>query len=281
MNIDFISWIDKRWFVALAVIVIAWIAQHFGGLLLKKLIGKTVRSTTLNKLTPEDVRKRQNTLISVLTVTWRIVVYTIAGFSLFRLAFPSIDLTPLLASAGVLSIVIGFGAQSIVKDFLAGIFIIAENQYRVGDVVDIDGAAGVVERITLRCTVVRDIDGNVHYLSNGNIMHPINKTMDYSKAYFTVAVHPDSDVDEVVRVINEVGASLAQEGKWKDKIIEPPQFMNLGAFNDIALEVNVVGTTKPGTQWSVSSEMKKRLIAEFARQGIELSQYSTFSVPKR
>lgn len=281
MNIDFSLVTRSNWFLAVIIVLVAWLAQHFGSLLLKSLIRRAVRSTPLHKLAPEDVRKRQDTLISVLVVTWRIVIYISAGFALFRLFFPAIDLTPALASAGVLGIVIGFGAQSIVKDFLAGIFIIIENQYRVGDVVDIDGASGVVERITLRCTVVRDIDGNVHYLSNGNILHPINKTMDYSKAYFTVAVHPETDVDNLVNIINAVGEKLANDEKWQDKIIEAPQFMNLGAFNDVALEVNVVGKTLPGTQWSVSSEMKKRLIRKLASEGIELAQYSTFSVPKR
>ncbi|HEX6258671.1 MAG TPA: mechanosensitive ion channel domain-containing protein, partial [Candidatus Saccharimonadales bacterium] len=178
-------------------------------------------------------------------------------------------------------IALGFGAQSIVKDFLAGIFIIIENQYRVGDVVDIDGAAGVVERITLRCTIVRDIDGNVHYLANGNIMHPINKTMDYSKSYFTIAVHPETDIDTLVSVIDSVGKSLAKEAKWSEKIIEPPKFANLGAFNDIALEINIVGKTQPAAQWAVSSEMKKRLIKALAKEGIELSQYSAITLPAK
>ena len=282
MNIaSVIGWIDKNWVLAVIVVLVAWLAQHFGGMIITKLVRRVVRSTPLHKLRPDDVRKRQDTLVSVLEVAWRIIVYITAGFTLFRLLFPAIDLTPLVASAGIIGIALGFGAQSIVKDFLAGIFILVENQYRVGDVVEIDGASGVVERITLRCTVVRDIDGNVHYLANGNILHPINKTMDYSKSYFTIAVHPEADVDVLVAVINSVGDELASDEKWSSKIIEPPHFTNLGAFNDIALEVNIVGKTQPAAQWSVSSEMKKRLIKELAKQGIELSQYSTIALPKR
>lgn len=261
------------------LIVGAWLAQHFGGVIITTAVRQSIHSTRLRRISKDDLRKRQDTLISVLQVVWKIIIVVTVFVTLFRMLLPTVDLTPLFASAGIAGIALGFGAQSLVKDFLAGIFILVENQYRVGDIVDLEGAAGTVERITLRCTILRDINGNVHYMPNGNIMHAINKTMDFGKVNFTLAVHPDTDVDKLTAVINAVGNKMAKHKEWHDKIIEPPRFLNLGAFNDIGLEVNITGKTQPAAQWSVTSELKKRLITELAAQNIELSQYSAITLP--
>lgn len=267
------------WTQAAIVVLIALLVQLFGDMIITNIVRRMVRSTPLQRMTAEDERKREDTLIGVISVILRILISITALYILIRMLFPNIDFAPIFASAGVLGIALGFGAQTIVKDFLAGFFIIIENQYRVGDVVDIDGAAGTVERITLRITIIRDINGNVHYMPNGNIMHAINKTMDYGKVYFTLAVDPETDVDTVVKVINRTGEKLAKAKDWQEKIIEPPQFMNLGAFNDVALEVNIIGKTQAGAQWAVASEMKKRLIRELAKSGIHLAQYSDIKLP--
>lgn len=275
----FESWWHSIWVQAGVVIVGGWVAYHFGGAVIAAVVRRTIHRSRLRRISEEDLRKRQDTLISVLSVVLKIVIFVTILLTLFRMLLPGLDLTPLFASAGIAGIALGFGAQSLVRDFLAGIFILVENQYRVGDVVDLDGAAGTVERITLRCTILRDINGNVHYLPNGNILHAINKTMDFGKVNFTIAVHPETDVDKLTSVINAVGKKLSKQKDWREKIIEPPSFLNLGAFNDIALEVNITGKTQPAAQWAVTSEMKKRLITELATQGIELSQYSTIKLP--
>jgi len=273
------SWWSSVWVQAGVLVVVGWLAQHFGHVVITSIIRQTVHSTRLRRFSDDDLRKRQDTLISVLSVVWKIIVFITIIATLLRIFIPELDLTPMFASAGVVGIALGFGAQSLVRDFLSGIFILVENQYRVGDVVDIDGAAGVVERITLRCTILRDIYGNVHYLPNGNIMHAINKTMDFGKVNFTVAVHPETDVDKLTTIINAVGHKMAKDKDWRDKIIEPPEFLNLGAFNDIALEVNISGKTQPAAQWAVTSELKKRLIKELDAHHIELSQYSQIKLP--
>ena len=180
------------------------------------------------------------------------------------------------AGAGVgwgtlLGVAIGFGAQSLIKDFLSGIFIIVENQYRVGDIVDIQGAAGTVERVTIRSTVIRDASGNVHFLPNGEVLHVINKTMGFSKVNFTLTVDPDTDIDKLSTIIDEVGLKLSEDEKWKEKILEAPHFLNIGTFNDIALEVTIIGKTNPSQQWSVTGEMRRRLLKAFAKHKIELA----------
>lgn len=273
------SWWSSVWVQAGILVIGAWLIQHFGEMVIKQIIRRTVRSTPLNHMSPIDEQKRRDTLVSVLATALRIIVVISTVYALTRLLFPRFDLAPIFASAGIVGIALGFGAQTLVKDFLAGFFIIIENQYRVGDVVDLEGAAGTVERITLRCTILRDINGNVHYMPNGNIMHTINKTKDFGKVYFTIAVNPENDLDKVAEVINKVGKRLAKDKMFADKIIEPPQFLNIGALNDVALEVNILGKTEAGAQWSVASEMKSRLVREFAKQDIELSQYADLKLP--
>ncbi len=277
------SWILETSLTAIAIVAIAWAAHIIGHLLIKRIIRRAVKGHHVigKKSKPSrDVKKRQDTLISILDVLWRIIVISTALVALFKLFFPHIDLTPLIASAGIIGVAVGFGAQTIVRDFLGGMFIITENQYRVGDVVELEGtgistpASGTVERIGIRSTVVRDASGNVHYVPNGNISHVINKTMDFSNVRFTVSVQPDTDIDHLMGVINQVGDKLANSEKWSKKIMEAPHFLSLGSFNDIALEVNIGGKTQPSEQWAVTSEMKKRLLKEFQKQHIELSQFN-------
>ena len=163
------------------------------------------------------------------------------------------------------------GAQTLVKDFLTGIFIITENQYRVGDYVTINDADGRVEYIGTRSTVIRDDSGNVHYLPNGSIIHVINKTMGYSKVNFKILLNAATDLDNAISVINQVGDALAESSKWKAKILSPPQFSAIGAFTSSSIEVTISGKTQPSDQWSVTAEMRKRLITAFEKGDIKLA----------
>lgn len=267
------AWLDEKWLPIVAILGLAWLGRHFGGVVIDRLVRRVVRATKYNDLSADDVRKRQDTLISLFRTVWKVVVIVIAGIMLFQILFPDIDLTPIFASAGIIGVAIGFGAQSLIKDFLTGIFIITENQYRVGDVVDIEGAAGTVERVTIRSTILRDVDGNVHYLPNGNVIHVINKTMGFSKVNFTIAVDPETNVDTLAEVINKVGDKLAEDEEWKDKILEAPHFLNIGTFTDTMLEVMIVGKTQPSAQWGVTGELRRRLLRAFKKHEIELAQY--------
>lgn len=241
-----------------------------GALFIGRIVNRIVQARGRN-WHRKDVEKREKTLTHMFAILWRVVVITGAAFALFQIIFPGVSLAPLFASAGILGVAFGFGAQSLVRDFLSGIFIISENQYRVGDVIDIQGSAGTVERVGARSTVLRDADGNVHYFPNGTIQHVINKTMGYSIARFYIGVASSSDLDEVIELINKTGASLAAEDKWKTKIITAPSFDSVSDFtaNDITLLVS--GKTQPSDQWSVVSEMRQRLFFEFENKKIKLS----------
>lgn len=275
------DWFIDPGIAILFIIGFAWLGRHFGGVIIDQMVRHLVRSTHYNQLSSEDLKKRRDTLSGLFTVIWKVVLVVVAGALIFQQLFPKVDLTPFFASAGLIGVAIGFGAQSLIKDFLSGVFIIIENQYRVGDIVDIEGASGTVERVTIRSTVLRDTSGNVHFLPNGEVIHVINKTMGYSRVNFSLTVDPETDVDKLVEVIDKVGVALTEDDAWKDKILEAPHFLNIGTFSDIALEVTIVGKTNPSQQWSVTGEMRRRLLKAFTKNGIELAHVPGYNEPSK
>ncbi len=277
---DEARWVSAHWLPIIGIIIVSIIAVYIGQLIIKTSIRRIIHGKHYVRQNQSiiDVKKRQDTIIGVSIIIWKIIVLFGAGLAIFTTIFPQVNLLPILASASILGAVIGFGAQSIIRDFISGAFIIIENQFRVGDDVEVDGAVGKVEHITLRSTVIRDDAGNVHYIANGNVFHTINKTMGYSKVYFTLSVLPETDIDELQVIIEKIGSKLASEEKWQKKIIEPPTLLNLGAFSDQALEVRVSGKTHPGEQFALTTEFKKRLLIEIKkRSDIKLSQYQDIS----
>jgi small conductance mechanosensitive channel len=252
-----------------------------GVLFLDRVVKKAVTQAHSRSWNKKDIEKRQKTLAALLATVWRILVIVIGAFYVIKVLFPGIDFAPLFASAGIVGVAFGFGAQSLVKDFISGIFIISENQYRVGDVVEIEGFGGTVERIGARSTILRDADGQVHYFPNGMVQHVINKTMGYSKARLTIGVHPSSDIDKIVTIINETGEKLAQEEKWKSKILEAPSFVSIGDFTATAVNLLISAKTQPSDQWSVAAEMRRRLLFEFEENNVELGvTYPTLTAKK-
>jgi small conductance mechanosensitive channel len=264
----------------------AWLGQNllsiifilFGAFLINRFIPalvsgifKQLKYRTHGDIGEEDMIKRQNTLIGMFTAVLKILVWIIAISTV--LGYFNIDLAPLIASAGIIGVAIGFGAQSLIKDFISGIFIILENQYRVGDSVELDGASGTVEQISVRTTILRDPSGNVHYIPNGMVAHSINKSKDYSKVNILVSVSPETDVDKLIEVVNKVGESLAKDSKWSKKVIEAPHFFAINSFSNTGLEVKIIGKTSPSAQWSVSGELRRRLLAEFKKQKFALTAF--------
>lgn len=265
------AWVVDHGFAVLLILGVSWLLLYFGGKVIKRVIRKVIRNSHFHIISAEDARKRQDTLIGLFRTIWKIMVIIVTFFLLFTEIFPDINLIPIFASAGIIGVAVGFGAQSIIKDFITGAFIIMENQYRVGDVVDIEGAAGTVERISVRSTVVRDTDGNVHFIPNGSVVHVINKTMGYSRVNLTISVTPDTDIDQLAVVIDQVGTEIIEDEKWKKKIIEPPHFLSIGSFSDTSLEIKVTAKTQPNSQWEVTGELRRRLLKAFTKHEIELT----------
>lgn len=273
--------VSERMVETVSVVIGAVIVYYFGRMFITWAIRYAIHSTAKHRSWHrKDIEKRENTLTQLIGSFWRITIIAyIAAMVANKLFY--FDLSPLFASAGIIGVALGFGAQSLVKDFLAGIFIIAENQYRVGDVVDVMGASGTVERVGTRSTVLRDADGNVHYLPNGTIQHVINKTMGYSMSRFTLQLDPSSDISRAADIINETGQQLSKEKSWDKKIIEPPKFVSVGDITGRSVELIVAGKVQPSDQWAVTSEMRRRLLKEFEKQEIELAVIPTAITHKK
>ena len=243
------------------------------------LLGWITRRVTArayrNNLRQSELEKRQNTLRSLVVTLWRILVLSVGALAIALLFVSASTLTPIFASAGVLGVAVGFGAQNLVKDFLSGIFIISENQYRVGDVIEIDTFSGTVERIGARSTVLRDVDGNVHYFPNGMIQHVINKTMEYSMARLKLSLDPDTDIDKAAEIIDTVGDTMANDEAWSEKIIEAPHYVMTSDINPVAIELIVSGKVLPSSQWSVAAELRRRIHTALEKENIELALNAT------
>lgn len=262
-----LQWLYDIWLPIIIIIIIAVVAELVTKKIIKQFIRRAIHGYHLGrpKQSLADIKKRQDTISGLISTGIRVTIFLIAAFTIFVTIFPKANFLPFFASASVIGAIVGFGAQSIIKDLLSGIFIIVENQVRIGDVVEIEGANGTVEHMTLRSMVIRDNSGNVHYIANGSITHVINKTMDYSRVSFVISVDPSTNIDKLIEVVNKVGDDLSHDDDWKSKITEPPHFVNIGDISNTSFEVNIGGQTKPGDQWAVTGEIKKRLIHEFQK----------------
>lgn len=265
----------SAWFKAdgssiLVTIIGSALAYYIGSKIISFIVKQLVRGKGRH-LPQNDVKKRQNTLSSLVIVIWKIMIIGVALVSIFKILFPDIDLSFLFTSAGIIGIAIAFGAQALVKDFISGLFIVSENQYRIGDFIEVNGAYGKVERLGTRSTVIRDLEGNVHYIPNGTITHVINKTMGYSKIRFTISIDSGTDLDKAIKVINQTGQKIASDKDWAGKIIEAPQFDSLGQFTSKAVDVTIAGKVQPSEQWAVSTETRRRLLKEFETNKIDLA----------
>lgn len=263
---------------SIGIIIVGIGFLFIGPFVVNWLLGHVFITSYQRTLHKKDLEKRQRTMTALLANVWRILVVIVTAYGVFVQFFDYKVLAPLFASAGIIGVAFGFGAQSLVKDFLSGVFIISENQFRVGDIIEIEGFGGTVERIGVRSTVIRDVDGNVHYFPNGMVQHVINKTMGFSMARFTIAVTPDTDIDDVVKIINKQGLELAAEPAWKDKILEAPQYVMMSDFSSTAVNLIVSGKTQPSDQWSVVAEMRKRILRKFEEDDIAIGNTTSAQI---
>lgn len=196
------------------------------------------------------------------------LIAVIAGLMLLELF--GVDIGPALAGLGVAGIAVGFGAQALVRDWLAGIFVVVENQYNQGDVVRIAGVEGVVEDFSLRRTTLRDLDGTVHTVPNGQIIVASNLTRLWARVNLDISVAYDSDIDGATSIINRVGEELHADAEWGPRLLEAPTVVRVSALADSAVTLKVLGQVQAAQQWAVAGELRKRILAAFGRDGIEI-----------
>jgi small-conductance mechanosensitive channel len=268
-----ISWVTvNAWLLdhGVRILIIAVVATVLWFALSKFLppvLGRAV-SRTGYKESKAACEKRASTLVSVFRGVGRIFIVVVA--IIMVLDEVGIPVAPVLAGFGIAGVAIGFGAQYLIRDLIAGIFIILENQYRVGDVVNVAGIGGLVEEITLRKTVLRDLDGIVHHVPNGNIQTASNYTRDFSRVNLNISVGYGTDLDHAISVINRVGKELAEDEKWRRIIKSPPQVLRVDNLGDSGIDVKILGDVEPIRQWDVMGELRLRLKKTFDAEGIEI-----------
>lgn len=215
-----------------------------------------------------EAKKRSRTLSNVIRNTLGVLISILVLFTI--LAEIGVNIGPALMSLGILGLAVGFGAQSLIKDLINGFFILMENQFGIGDVVKVAGIAGLVEEINLRRTILRDLDGVVHYIPNGEINVTSNFTKEYSRVNLNISVAYGEDLERVIKVINRVCIKMAGEKGWEEKIIKTPRVLRVDALGDFGVDIKILGDTQPSAQWEVMGELRKRIKKEFDKEGIEI-----------
>jgi moderate conductance mechanosensitive channel len=223
---------------------------------------------TLGTLISERRAQRAKTIGSVFKSIASVLVFGTAFMMI--LAELGVNLAPVLASAGILGVAIGFGAQNVVKDFLSGVFMMLEDQYGVGDVVDVGEASGTVEAVGLRITTMRDVNGTVWYVRNGEILRVGNSSQGFAVAVVDVPIGYGADVEQATDIIGQVAADLTENEPISDDVLEPPQVLGVervSAAEGIMLRLTV--KVRPGRQWAVQRSLRARIVAAFEDGGIQ------------
>ena len=221
-----------------------------------------------DSLQATEAKKRAQTLGNILRHALLIVIFFIA--ILMILGELGIQLGPLLATAGIGALAIGFGAQGLVKDVFSGFFIILENQYRIGDAIEVAGVSGLVESVSLRKTVLRDLEGRVHTVPNGEIKVVSNLSKEWSRAVVDIGISYRDDVDHIIDLLGQIGRELAGEEPYQSAILESPQILGVERFGESQLVIRMIVKTMPLKQWEVGRELRRRIKNRFDEKGIQI-----------
>lgn len=249
------------------VLVIAWftlfLIRRLGEPLIERIVTRADKAKGFNA----DEKQRARTLMTVFMTTARLVVYITA--IMFAISQFDVDYGPLLVAAGGVSLAVGFGAQTLVRDFFAGFFILLEGQYSIGDVVEVGGRIGTVEHIGLRTTVLRSLNGDVHTIPNGEIVSTTNMTKLWSRAVVDVGIAYEENVDEVGEVIQAVAREMREDEVWGQKVLDSI-YMGVQSLSDSSVVLRILLKTRAGEQWGASREFNRRCKLKFDELGVEI-----------
>jgi small-conductance mechanosensitive channel len=247
----------------LGIWVLAWVALHVIKLTARR-IEQSVDDGDDSVTTLRE--KRGRTISQLLRSVGRVVIVTIAVLLTFNVF---INIAPILAGAGILGLAISFGAQSLVRDIITGFFILLENQFAVGDVIEVAGKNGVVERMTMRVVVLRDLEGTMHVIPNGEMKVVSNKTRGWSRAVVDVAIPYTEDVDRILAVVRDEAAQFSTDREWGLQLDGPVEVLGIEELRDNSVVIRTLLKTQPGSQWNVAREFRRRLKVRFDRETIE------------
>jgi len=257
------TWLLGSGLRILLIIVVLLIALRVA-----RIISRRVFGVFIHEEADGEMRKRADTLGSLLRYVLSVSLILTAFVMI--LGELGIQIGPILAAAGVVGLALGFGSQELVKDIITGFFILLDDEVRVGDVVQAAGQNGLVERVNLRITVLRDFSGNVHYIRNGQISIVTNMTKEFSYYVFDIGVAYREDVDEVTEVIKQVDEEIRNDPDFSDDILEPVEVFGLDQFGDSAIIIKARTKTKPIKQWRIGREFNGRLKKAFDERNIEI-----------
>jgi small conductance mechanosensitive channel len=246
------------------ILVIAWILQAIAGRLIRLF-----REYMSRRIASVDEVARIQTLARVFRYAASVVIFIVAGTLI--LGELGISVAPILATAGVAGVAIGFGAQSLIKDYFTGFFLLFEDQVRQGDVVELAGKGGLVEEVTLRYVRLRDMDGHVHYIPNGEIKLVTNRTREYATPVVDVPIAYRENIDQVLQMMRDVAAQMRADPQWKDRIVDDFEVIGVDRWADSAVVLRArFKVMPPIQQWNVKREYLKRLKTLFDRTDIEI-----------
>lgn len=273
MKEQIIKWSENitPWLLSHGVkIIIILVGSYLFSKIINKVVEKAVKAAIVSSRVVSKIaeKKREDTLIRIFSGVIKITIFSIAA--LMILSELGLMIGPVLVGAGIVGIAFGLGGQYLIRDIIAGLFIIIENQYRVGDVVNFDGTGGLVEDLSLRMTTLRDLDGTVHHVPHGEIKKVSNLSKYFSRINLNIGVAYNSNLEQVISVVNQTGIELAEDPLWKEFILKAPQFIRVDDFADSAIIIKIIGETQPIKQWDVSGEFRKRIKLAFDREGIEI-----------
>lgn len=279
------QWLSTTPLKILIILVAAFLTNRILRRLIRKFINEFSDMSTqeararIRRMTPAGLRStahtpslrsaaRVETIGSVLKNVTTMVVYGIA--IMMVLAEVGINLAPLIAGAGIIGVALGFGAQSLVKDFLSGLFMLAEDQYGVGDYINVGEAEGEVETVNLRTTRLRGVDGTVWHVPNGEIRRVGNMSQNWARALLDIEVAYDTELDHAIAVVKEVADGVWKDETWSPDILEEPEVWGVQQLGADGVAIRLVIKTNPGRQWVVSRELNRRMKARFDEVGIEI-----------
>jgi small conductance mechanosensitive channel len=253
--------------VVVGIIVLRLVRVFVHGIV-KALLDREASEGTSQELSAVELKKRMDTLDELGSRV--IQAFVVVIVALMALGQVGLNIGPALAGLGVVGIAVGFGAQALVRDYLTGALILVENQFAKGDVVRIAGVAGTVEDFSLRRTTLRDLDGVVHTVPNGEIKVASNLTRVWARVNQNVTVAYGTDVDRAIDVVDTVGREMAEDPIWKRRILEAPRVERVEALAEYGITLKILGSVRAAEQWSTAGELRKRLLTAFRDNGIEI-----------
>ncbi len=262
-------WMQDKGFFIIGILLGTWVLSRFMNRIITRVVRKMVPKGSF--VSESEELKREDTLINISQNFFGIFIWIAAILGALQII--GVPVGPLITGAGIIGVAIGFGSQSLVKDVINGLFIIAENQFRIGDVISVDSNNhyhGTVEGMTLRVTKIRQLDGTIHYIPNGEINIASNKSKDYSMVDLKINVGYDTKIDHVQEVVDEVGREIFNDPEFQSNMIEAPYFLRVDNLSDYAITVRILGKVYPKKQFLIAGELRKRLKRAFEARDIEI-----------